>query len=63
MTGEKCDSDVKQDSSDDGRDETCIFCKIANRDDPFTEILAEVSRFLSTCGFWLSGYLKAESGK
>ncbi|XP_052443063.1 adenosine 5'-monophosphoramidase HINT3 [Carassius gibelio] len=41
MTGEKCDSDVKQDSSDDGRDETCIFCKIANRDDPFTEILAE----------------------
>ncbi|XP_058612659.1 adenosine 5'-monophosphoramidase HINT3 isoform X1 [Onychostoma macrolepis] len=41
MAGEKCASDDKQDSSEDCREETCIFCKIANRDDPSTEILAE----------------------
>ncbi|XP_018961038.2 histidine triad nucleotide-binding protein 3-like isoform X1 [Cyprinus carpio] len=41
MAGENCASEDKQDSSDDCREETCIFCKIANRDDPSTEILAE----------------------
>ncbi len=48
MAGEKCASDDKQDSSEDCEEETCIFCKIANRDDPSTEILAEVSLSLST---------------
>ncbi|XP_042633660.1 histidine triad nucleotide-binding protein 3-like isoform X2 [Cyprinus carpio] len=41
MAGEKCDSDHNHDSSDDCVKETCIFCRIANRDDPSTEILAE----------------------
>lgn len=43
MAGEKCASDDKPDSSEDCGEQTCIFCKIANRDDPSTEILAEVS--------------------
>lgn len=38
-----CSCENEQDSSDDGLDETCIFCRIANGDDPYTEILAEVS--------------------
>ncbi|XP_026089204.1 histidine triad nucleotide-binding protein 3-like [Carassius auratus] len=41
MSGEKCDSDDNQDSSADCVKQTCVFCKIANRDDPSTEILAE----------------------
>ncbi|XP_050994332.1 adenosine 5'-monophosphoramidase HINT3-like [Labeo rohita] len=40
MAGEKCVSDNQQDFSDDDV-ETCIFCQIANREYPHTEILAE----------------------
>ncbi|XP_073672577.1 adenosine 5'-monophosphoramidase HINT3 [Garra rufa] len=42
MAGEKCASDNQQDCTDDDSVvETCIFCQIANREDPYTEILAE----------------------
>lgn len=37
----KCPCENEQDSSDDILDETCIFCRIANGDEPYTEILAE----------------------
>ncbi|ROI33817.1 Histidine triad nucleotide-binding protein 3 [Anabarilius grahami] len=41
MTENKCSCEDEQDSSDDYLEETCIFCTIANGDDPYTEILAE----------------------
>ncbi|XP_051732434.1 adenosine 5'-monophosphoramidase HINT3 [Ctenopharyngodon idella] len=41
MTENKCSRKDEQDSSDDYLEETCIFCTIANGDDPYTEILAE----------------------
>ncbi|XP_056115763.1 adenosine 5'-monophosphoramidase HINT3 [Rhinichthys klamathensis goyatoka] len=41
MAEKKCSCENELDSTDDSLDETCIFCRIANGDDPYTEILAE----------------------